>query len=261
MAYAKAFDMKDPDFIAEIYAVKMSDEDMREIFGEEELTVGDSVKMLTGRREGKIGVIVRASGYGTYIVEPYNDPYYNDPRHLTKLGPFTANELVQVKRPKGASTEFVAPVKVSVESESDENAELRSKLDDGFTIKGAKRGKGKVKTKRARRAKATKATKQKGENDMMEVNAKQKAKYLEQIEKVLAHVGSGTVVTRKELPAISEKLFGKPFMLTWVRKLGPENRADRGKYDLVKTKAALVGATAKVKAKAGVAETAEATAE
>lgn len=71
----------------------------------EEHEVGDSVVIMAGRQIGLIGEVVKVA-YGTYIVEPYNYPYFNSPSHLTKIGPFSATDLVPVEKPDGASLEY-----------------------------------------------------------------------------------------------------------------------------------------------------------
>lgn len=234
MSYAKAFSKQDPEKPVDLFTIYPSDEEDDDCVIDG-LAVGDSVRMLRGRREGAIGVIVRAA-YGSYVVEPYNDPYFNNPRNLTKLGPFCGKELVKVKRPKNASTVYVSPSFQKQEDEYTAEEEMPVVTESVSQRKG--RGPGKKERKGI--ARRGKLTREKKSEEEMKVNAKQKIRMLEQIDKVIEFKGNDNVAVLKELPYISEKLFGKPLMLDWIRKVGPETVVTRGKYDLVKIKAKLV---------------------
>lgn len=252
MSYPTKFDPKDPDVIAQILTVKLSDEDLTDIFSPS-VSVGDSVRIVReGKHKGKIGVVVKAH-FDTVVVEPYNDPYYNNPQNITKLGPFSQKEVEKVKRPKGASTEYTGEYVASIpemEVEKESAADALG-LDDGFKIqtKPTKRGDKKAKAEKAPRVKpsrkAQKSSQPKGDF-LMKMNDKQKARMLEQVNKVIEN-HEGDNLSLKEFLYVSSTLFGKRFALDWIRRLAPENVVSRGVYSLAKTKAIVEATVAESK--------------
>lgn len=69
-------------------------------------SVGDTVEIVVdGKWKGVCGVVVYAA-YDNYRVEPYNDPYWNNPANICKLGLFVDSDLKKIKKKAGWSTVY-----------------------------------------------------------------------------------------------------------------------------------------------------------
>jgi len=123
MSYA-IYDPKNPDSLANLLTFDESHVD-NSTEPKAKYEVGDTVaiNVYNHKHNGKICVVIKEN-YGCYVVEPYNEPYFNDPRHLTKIGPLLHSDLVKVKKPKGASTVYV-PVEKSNTLSPISQSELR----------------------------------------------------------------------------------------------------------------------------------------
>lgn len=71
-----------------------------------DFVVGDTVEIVAeGRWQGTVGVVVYTA-YNMYRVEPYNEPYWNNPANICKLGLFSDAELKKIKKKPEWSTVY-----------------------------------------------------------------------------------------------------------------------------------------------------------
>ena len=224
------------EWAKQVLTVKMDDADLTDLLGEE-IVVGETVRIKAeGPHNGKIGVVIH-SAYGTVSVEPYNDPYWNDPRLLTKLGPYLYSQVEKVKRPKGASTEWKEPSKQANEETIDvvldAGSDLRQKIGGAELLTPkAKRGrkpKGAPSVPAGKGAKAAKVNDSKG--------GKVVAKHAAILQQVLSKLGNGNV-TRDRLVEVSNEVFGIPHKLAWVYKMDSA-KVKRGLWSVAKIKSEL----------------------
>lgn len=264
-----------------VYNVQTGEYDTEVIFDESHVDddnkkkppfdIGDTVAIIDeNHKYAGVPAVVVKSFYGNYVIEPYNTPYVNNPRHLTKLGPFGDKHLVKVKKPKDATTAYteepvaaINPISIEELQElSKKKVPVRkrgssgsaavepsgdNKLKDMFSggsgglLAGVKKSedkpapKAKASTKKASSESKSKLKPKKRGNKMKALMLSEVRKLtehqLEQVKSIVEHRGDSDV-SRNDLIQLGEELFGRKFALTWVRKFGYQNRVGRGRYSL-----------------------------
>lgn len=192
--------------------------------------VGDVVQIIKKgcRHHEQIGEVVQASN-GSYRVEPYNDPYYNDPACKSKTGPWFESELKKAKKPRGASLKYVPPKKT-------EDVLSAAELVQELSEKPEKPKKQTAKQKRNAELKkafsgsgnslVTKLGKGKGTTSLPTLTNKQKDK----LAKLIEYRGNSDI-KRPELITASQELYGIDNAFAWIQTYG-HNKVGWGLYSL-----------------------------
>lgn len=198
---------------------------------ENKFKAGDVVQIARkgSKHDKKVGVIVRVTG-SSYIVEPFNDPYSNNPDNRSKTGPWFDSDLEPARKPRGASLVYVPPednadtVPVSElleELSVKPQTKAKAVSEKATKIKQAFSGSGnslitKLKSPSTGSSKA----------DLPPLSKKQKVK----LNRLVELRGNGDI-KRTELIEASRELYGIDNAFAWIQTYGA-NKVKWGVYSI-----------------------------